>query len=94
MTYLVYIEFSEQNTLVAVSLAVCEDERRAAWYEARGYGRVEREAFSTYWSLRDELQLAERPAPRSIVETAPLARAVGEPPKPAPVYPSNWHWGR
>ena len=76
--------YLHRYTADAVDVAICETERGAQAHEARGYVRCGREAFLSAWRLRDERQMDERPAPT--VETAPLARAVGDAPKPPSGY--------
>ena len=61
----------------AVDIAICETEASAQAHEARGFIRCSRQECIEAWQDRDALQIAGRPAPRPIVETAPLARAVG-----------------
>lgn len=88
--------YLHRYTNTDVDIAVCETEAGARAHEDRGFTRCDRDALMVAWKTRDDVQkmaaiaaLAERPA----VETAPLARAVGDAPKPPAgwVLPSHWH---
>lgn len=57
-------------------IAAIEDAGHAARYEATGYQRCSRAEFCAAWRIRDASRIGELWG--RLVQTAPLARAVGE----------------
>ena len=70
--------------------AACETEAAAERLETRGYKRCSADVHRALWKIADATQQAvmrvedKRRRQREQLETAPLARAVGEPPKLPP----------
>jgi hypothetical protein len=72
---MIYLQrkYTSDDGSQSVEIAVIENERLAASYEARGYSRCSLEAFRAAWRQRDERTLAHMRA-----ALAPnLERAVG-----------------